>query len=256
MRIYVLRNTLHEVVLSSPAGEQSAIRWVLEVDGARREIERWSDEVTVGLQVLQCSDPGFVRRKRDLEMLLTGRRELLGVLVLARNLISQRISPSREVAVASAYSDLVRMLRAADEQLRAMVGTYEEIPRSLDKALTDATENAFKPEEVLVALHQLMRTSVFVEHSPLRAKPSLWDAFMLQEDEFISFYKSARCALEIYTEVLRASSKCRFAEKEALQHGDLEKICQDKSVQVRERDSCIEVLGHLSGKFSAMLTVL
>ena len=131
-----------------------------------------------------------------------------------------------------------------------------EIPRPLDKALTDAAESLFKPEEVLVALHQLMRTSVFVEHSPLRAKPSLWDAFMLQEDEFISFYKSARSTLEIYTEVLRAASKRSLAEKGSPKHGDLEKICHDKSVQVRERDSCIEALGHLSGKFSAMLAVL
>lgn len=256
MRICILRNTLREVVLSSPAGEQSAIHWVLEVDGARREIERCSDELTVQFQILQCSDPGFGRCKRDFEMFLAARHELVGVLGLARNLIGQRISPSREVAAVSACSDLVRTLRAFDEQLRAMVETYEEIPRALDEALADSAENLVSPEEVLVKLHHKMRTAVFVEHSPLRTNPNLWDAFMQQRDEFISFYRSAHRALEIYAEILQAYSICRLADRTLLQHSDLEEVRQNKSVQVQERDNCIEAIGHLSGKFSAMLTVL
>jgi hypothetical protein len=255
MRICILRNTLREVVLSSPAGEQGAIRWILEADSASREIERWSNEMNARFQVLQCSDGDFAGRKRDLEMLLAGRSELIGVLGLARKLISQRISPSRE-AYASSYSDLVGTLRSFDRQLRIMVETYEEIPRAIDEALGDAADNVVNPEKVVIELHRLMRTSVFAEYSPLRANPNLWDAFVQQQDEFISFYKSAYSALEIYAEVLQAYSLRRLTEEKPSKHGGLEKICQDKSVQVRERNSCIEAIGYLYGKFSAMLMVL
>jgi hypothetical protein len=256
MRFYVLRNTLREVVLSSPAGEESAIRWVLEVDAVRREIERLSDDVAVQFRVLQCWDPSVRERKRDVEILLAHRRELLEVLGLARNLIGQKVSSSREMAVASPYSDLVRTLRSFDRHFRANLESYEEIPRTLDEALANVAENAVNPEELLEELHCLMRTSVFADHSPLRANPSVWDAFKQQHDEFICFYRPARHGLEIYAEVLRAYSRSRLVKKESLQHGYIERICQEKSTQVLTRNRCIESIRHLSDKFSAMITVL
>ncbi len=204
MRICILRNTLREMVLSSPVGERSAIRWVLEVDAVSREIERQSDEVTARIQVLQRSNAGVAGRERDLEKLLAGRRELIGVLGLARNLISQRVSPSREVRTVTAYGDLLRTLRSFDEDLRVMVQRYEEAPRSLDEALENAMGNVVNPEKLVVELHRMMMTAVFAEHSPLRANANLWEAFMQQQEEFSFFYKSACSALEIYAEVLRA----------------------------------------------------
>ena len=194
MRICILRNTLREMVLSSPVGERSAIRWVLEVDAVSREIERQSDEVTARIQVLQRSNAGVAGRERDLEKLLAGRRELIGVLGLARNLISQRVSPSREVRTVTAYGDLLRTLRSFDEDLRVMVQRYEEAPRSLDEALENAMGNVVNPEKLVVELHRMMMTAVFAEHSPLRANANLWEAFMQQQEEFSFLQVRLQCS--------------------------------------------------------------
>jgi hypothetical protein len=95
MRISIMREMLRELVGGSPASEQSAIRWALELDGVRLELERWSDEVTARFQALQCPGLPFTDRSREFEMLLVGRRELLRVLVSARDLILQRVSLTR-----------------------------------------------------------------------------------------------------------------------------------------------------------------
>jgi hypothetical protein len=167
-----------------------------------------------------------------------------------------KVDIGTRAATVGAYSDLVRELRDLDERLRALVEMYEKEPSALDEAIGDSTDNAKKPEEVVTEMYRMMRNGVFAEHSPLRANRDLWEAFTEHQDEFIYFYKSARRALEIYAEVLRVYALIENVHGALPKRGDVKRIRQDKNAQVRERERCIEAIGDLYGKFSAMLAVL
>ena len=157
---------------------------------------------------------------------------------------------------AGAYGDLVRKLRDLDERLGAMVQVYEERPTAFDSAIGYPGGNGMHPEEAVTEVYRLMRNGVFAADSPLRANRSLWDAVREQRDEFLHVYKSARRALEIYAEVLRVYRLLQPAPDALPAPGGVERVRQDKSAQVCERDRCIEAICDLHGKFSALLTVL
>jgi hypothetical protein len=293
IRISILRKTLHDLVGASPAGELSAIRWALELDDARLEVERWSDEVAARWQALQCSDIPFMERKRELSMFMTGRRELVQVLGSARDLIGHRVlgmsrwrsdqpipcrlnvqqqsdfsRESPQVAaqgrarvdagtvMVGTYDDLVRKLRDLDERLRSMVEMYREKPSALDIAMGKSAGNAVNPEEVVTELYRVMRSGVFAEDSTLRANRDLWAAICEQQDEFQLFLTSARRSMGIYTEVLWVYTLLQHAEVAVPKPGSVERIRQDKNAQMCERDRCIEAISDLYSKFSAMLAVL
>ena len=143
-----------------------------------------------------------------------------------------------------------------ERRLRTLVNAYEERPSAIDAALAGAAGRALDAEAAIAAAFTAMKSLVFSEASPLRSDTDLWDAFREQQDEFTAFYRCALNAVEVHKELLQHYLLLRDEAKMRPQHGDLERIRQDKRAFVEERDECIAAISYFCGKFSAMLTDL
>ena len=137
-----------------------------------------------------------------------------------------------------------------------MVDAYQEEPGIIDGDVLNDTEYASDIETIIIKVYRIMKTHVYADDSPLRVDDDLWEASREQKDEFTDFYKSARMALVMYREVLRAYSLLKGEAGPRRQHGDLERIRQDEHAQVAERARCIEAISDFHGKFSATISVL
>lgn len=137
-----------------------------------------------------------------------------------------------------------------------MVDAYEARPRSLDDVIAAGTEAAGHAEIVLMNVYELMKRRVFAEETPLQANPEVWAAFQEQRPEFISFFETARAALETYSEILRMYQHVSSQAEYGARPGELDGVRQDKHVQIDERRRCITAVREFSAKFSAMLAVL
>jgi len=154
------------------------------------------------------------------------------------------------------YAETAAGLRALAARLRAMVEAYEASPRCLDDVISSGLGTAGHAETVIMNVYELMKRRVFAEESPLRVSPEVWAAFQQQQPEFISFFETARIALETYGEILRIYQRVSGAAERSARAGELDGVRQDKHVQVEERRQCITAVREFSGKLSAMLAVL
>lgn len=154
------------------------------------------------------------------------------------------------------YAETVRQLRALASGLAAMVEAYEASPRSLDDVLTAGTGVAGHAETVILHVYELMKHRVFAEEAPLQANPEVWKAFQEQRPEFISFFETARAAVETYSDILRMYQHVSGQAEYGARPGELDGVRQDKRVQIDERRHCITAVREFSAKFSAMLAVL
>jgi hypothetical protein len=140
--------------------------------------------------------------------------------------------------------------------LKALVDTYEERPSAIDRAVSDAAGHAIDVRAAITAAFRTMKNQVFTEESPLRTDNDLWEAFKEQQDEFTAFYRSALNAVETHKELLQHYDVVKEEARLHPQHGDLERMRQDRRAYVEERDECITAVNYFFGKFSAMLTDL
>jgi len=154
------------------------------------------------------------------------------------------------------YAETAEDLRALAERLRAMVEAYEASPRCLDEVISSGPGTAGRAETVIMNVYELMKRRVFAEESPLRVSPEVWAAFQQQHPEFISFFETARTALETYGEILHVYQQVSGAAERSVRPGELDGVRQDKHVQVEERRQCITAVREFSGKLSAMLAML
>lgn len=154
------------------------------------------------------------------------------------------------------YEEMARQLRTVAMMLNAMVENYEASPQSLDGVISVAGGEVGHVETVIMRAYELMKHQVLGEESPLRANPEVWASFQEQQPEFISFFGSARIALEMYSEILRMYQQVSRQAAYGARPGELDGVRQDKHVQVEERWRCITAVREFSGKFTAMLAVL
>lgn len=157
---------------------------------------------------------------------------------------------------ADARHKLSDELLQISEPLRVLVDAYEEKPSTIDIDILNATDCSPDAEGTITKVYRAMKTRVYHEDSPLRVEGDVWESFKEQEEEFISFYKSALKALDIYKEILQAYSLVRNKARRQPRHGRLERIRQDEHAHVAERARCIDAVSDFHNKFSAMLTIL
>jgi hypothetical protein len=152
--------------------------------------------------------------------------------------------------------EVKRELFRLERWLRTLVDTYEERPSAIDGAVSDAACRALDVEAAITAAFAAMKSLVFSEASPLRSDSDAWGAFREQQDEFTAFYRSALNAVETHKELFQHYVLLRDEARRHPQHGDLERMRQDKRAYLEERDECVTAISYFSGKFSAMLTDL
>jgi hypothetical protein len=89
MRLTSGRNGLGDLASACAIGEQAPDRRALELNEARREAERWLDDIASSLYVLQLVDTSPSERQRQTEAFVSARSALLSVLTEVRQLVAR-----------------------------------------------------------------------------------------------------------------------------------------------------------------------
>lgn len=91
MRLTSGRNRLGDLASACATGEQAHDRWALALNEARREAERWLDDIAKTLHVLQRADTPPIERQRQTEVFVSARSDLLEVLMEIRHMVARRL---------------------------------------------------------------------------------------------------------------------------------------------------------------------
>jgi hypothetical protein len=293
MRLASARKGLDDLAIISSGNEQNAMRGAFELNDARHEVERQLRDIGACLYSLHDADTSPAERARETQKFTSGRFELLKVLREIRHLITREFptvadgsrgrfqsshvlyrehpisrSGCEEMppmgnpvsGVAGAQADVRTKLNNGlweiDERLKAMVDMYQEVPSAIDSDVLRSINCVMEVEATIVKVYRIMKSCMYTEDSLFRVESNVSEAFKEQQEEFVKFYKSALYALEAYKYILQIYSITEDKARMRPQHGDLERIRQDKHTQVEERDGCIEALSNFHAKFSAMLNIL
>jgi hypothetical protein len=91
MRLTVGRKRLSDLAMVCATGEQAYDRWALELNDARREAERWLQDIAACLHALQRADTSSAERQRQTEVFISARSDLMEVLTEIRYMITRRL---------------------------------------------------------------------------------------------------------------------------------------------------------------------
>jgi len=91
MGLTIGRNRLRDLARVCATSTQAHDGWALELSAARREAERWLDDIAASLHVLQRADTPPAERERQTELMVSARFELLEVLTEIRYMVARRL---------------------------------------------------------------------------------------------------------------------------------------------------------------------